>query len=423
MSQRARLGKNTLWLLVARFGTQGLMVVFTILIARRLGEVGLGEYAFMASAIFFANVLTTFGTDMLLIREVAAGGGLTQLPAALLVQLLLSVVLVVLTVLGAPTLPSQSSDAILALQIYSLALFPLAFYTVFTAALRGKERMDWYTLLNLVVSLLQLMAVGLFVWPGGSVVTIALLLFVIQLIAALLAGVICLLYIPNFLEAWRFSNLALPALLRASAPIALLGLLGMLYQKLSIYMLSTLSGAALTGWFSAALRIVEASKTGHLALFGALYPAMAQAQLTGAEKTRWGNVFALSWKLLLAVAVVAALVMFFLALPLVRLLYGSGFEPAVEALKILAWLIIPYTISAYLSLAFLAAGRERGVAQALLAGVITLALLNAWWIPRAGLVGACWAALLAEIVQAGFLIFQQWAPLKFSLVKKSERIS
>jgi O-antigen/teichoic acid export membrane protein len=408
MSQRTRLGDNTLWLLLMRFGTQGLMVLFTLLIARRLGEVGLGEYAFVASALFLANVLTTFGTDMLLIREIAAGAGLAQLPAALVVQLTLSALFVGLIFVGAPALPGQSRAAVLALQIYSLSLFPLAFYTVFTAALRGKERMDLYTLLNLTVSFLQVAAVWLFVRPGGSVVTVALILLAVQLMAALLAGLLCLAQIPGFLRAWRFSweqiASAIPAVVRTSAPIALLGLLGMSYQKLSVYLLSLLAGAAMTGWFSAALRVVEASKTGHLAFFGALYPAMAQAHGASTDEAQGPGVFAFSWRALLALTVAAALAVFFLAAPLVRWLYGSAFEPSISALKVLIWMLIPYTVSTYLSLAFLASGREGAVARALLVSLIALAGLSIWWIPRAGLGGASWSALAAESLQAILLL-------------------
>jgi O-antigen/teichoic acid export membrane protein len=78
----------------------------------------------VTAAIFLANTLATFGTDMLLIREIAAGAGLDKLPAALAVQLALSALLVALVLTVAPVLPGQSRDAVLALRIYSLSLIP-----------------------------------------------------------------------------------------------------------------------------------------------------------------------------------------------------------------------------------------------------------------------------------------------------------
>src|SRR5512141_2534075 len=131
----SRLSLNSLWLLLSRLGTQAGMALFTILLARGLGSTMFGEYAFIASVIVIGNVLTTFGTDMLLIREIAQTDDLTQLGSALLVQLVLSAVFVGIVLVGSSMLPSQDLIGASALRIYSLCMFPLAFYTVFTTAL------------------------------------------------------------------------------------------------------------------------------------------------------------------------------------------------------------------------------------------------------------------------------------------------
>jgi hypothetical protein len=65
-AKETQLAKDSLWVLAARLCAQGALALFTILIARRLGSAGFGEYAFIASAVFIGNMLTTFGTDMLL---------------------------------------------------------------------------------------------------------------------------------------------------------------------------------------------------------------------------------------------------------------------------------------------------------------------------------------------------------------------
>ncbi len=67
-----RVSLNTFWLTAARLGSQVLLMLFTVLVARRMGETGLGGYAYMTAVIFIGNVFSTFGTDMLLMREIAA---------------------------------------------------------------------------------------------------------------------------------------------------------------------------------------------------------------------------------------------------------------------------------------------------------------------------------------------------------------
>jgi O-antigen/teichoic acid export membrane protein len=91
----------------------------------------------------------------------------------------------------------------------------------------------------------------------------------------------------------------------------------------------------------------------------------------------------------------------------VALLYGVRFAPAVQALRWLAWMLIPYSLNICLSSHFLSEGEDRLVALAFLISLLFLAGLSAWWIPLWGLPGACLAALSAEVIQAGlFLVFR-----------------
>jgi O-antigen/teichoic acid export membrane protein len=236
------------------------------------------------------------------------------------------------------------------------------------------------------------------------VVIVAILLLATQVFAAALGAVLCGLRVPDFWTSWQRPRAEIVPLARASAPIALLGALGMLYQRATVYMLSTMAGASVTGAYSAAQRAVEASKTGHLAAFGALYPAFAQA---GADAPAAGvrTTFTSSLASLLAIAFAAALSLTLLADPLVPLLYGPAFAPSIAGLRVLAWVLVPYTITAYLSLRLVAVGREAPVARALVASLVALVSLSVWWIPQAGLLGACWAALAAETLQAALLVY------------------
>ena len=392
------IAKNSLWLLLARIGTQGMAALFTILLARRLGSFGFGEYAFIAAIVFVGNMLTTFGTDMSLIREIAGRDDLSLLPASLFIQLVLSMMFIGITWLLALLLPNQSAEAILALRIYSIALIPLALFTVFTTALRGKQFMAAYTWLNLIGSFLQLAIVWFFLRKSERLVTLAYLLLLNQIIMALIGAMICHLRIQGFWSGWRFAINDVSLLLKVSTPLALLAVIAMVYQRLSVILLSVLGGPALTGWFSVAQRTVEATKTGHVAVFTALYPAMAQSK---------NETFHLPWMLLLIGAGLAGVILSMLAGPLTRILFGVEYEASVPALQILAWMLIPYTINTFLTLKLIALNREKPVLRASLTSLFVLAALSWWWIPLAGLTGASGSALVAESLQAG-LLFLQW---------------
>ncbi|MBW8009636.1 MAG: oligosaccharide flippase family protein [Chloroflexi bacterium] len=322
-------------------------------------------------------------------------------------QLGLSVPIAGLTFVIAPTLPNQSSEAVAALQLYGLSLFPMSFYTVLSAALRGSERMGLFTIVNLVTALMQVGLVWLMVKPQSSIILLAQLLLGIQVLSSSFAGWLCYVKLPGFRDIWRFSYNAIAAILRNSGPIAFLGFLTILYQKLGLYLLATMDGAAATGLFSAAMRVVEAPKVFHVALLGALFPAMAQAhtQLIGKLETdSRGKAFSFSWGLLLAIAGIISVVLYQLSEPIISILFGRGFESSILALKILAWILIPFTVNIYLSLLFLAARKEKQIIFAISASLIILTILNIIWIPRWGVVGASWSALIAEFIQAGMYL-------------------
>ena len=394
--------KNAVWMVFSRFGAQGLAVIFTVLLARRLGSDGLGEYAFITAVIFVVNSLTTFGTDMLLIREIAANRDSSLLPADLALQLFLSTIFIGVVFFLGDYIPNQSVETVEGLKIYSLALIPMAFFTVFTTALRGNQRMGSYASLNLTASVLQVVAV--FFLQGKNIILLSYLLLSIQFVLALLAGIICSEIIPGFWRGWKLTAFHFAMLLKRTAPIAFMTLVGMLYQKLSLYMLSTMSSASSTGLFSAASRIVEASKIGHLAVFTVLYPVMAEA--SSGTSYRWINQFKRPWLFLVSGAAALAVGLYVFAFPLVNLLYGTGFSPAVVVLQLISWSLVPFTVNSILTLVFLSIGRENSIIITLGFSLVVMAGLNLWLIPSQGIIGAGWAVLAAETAQAVLFIIQ-----------------
>ena len=396
-----RIAKNTGWLLLSRLGSQGLALLFSIVIARRLGEVGLGQYAFMASVVYLGNLTTTFGTDMLIMREVAAKRDFSILSASLVLQLGLSVPYIIAVFLLAPLIPNQSPVAADALRLYSLALLPLAAYSVFSAALRGLERMAAYTWLNLLNGALLAGLALVFILPDTPILTLAWLLLAVQIVSALAAVGLFFAQGVN-IRSWVLSWSGLGALLSAAAPIAVLGLLGALYQRTGIIILATQQGAADTGLFSAALRVVEAAKLGHFALLGAIFPVMAQAHAAPDPKLR--AVFAKTLKLLLWVASVLAGLLFMVSPLLIPALFGAEFAEAIPLLSQLAWLLIPVTLTHYFSLLLLSARQERAILVSLAASLVLLIAFVFATLPALGLRAVVWGMLLAESIQAVLLI-------------------
>lgn len=407
IARRVRL--NSIWLLLARMITQAALVMSTVLIARTLGVVVFGQYAFVAALIVLGNVATAFGTDTLLIREVArdrqTSAGL--MGAAVWLQLALSVSWLIVVVMVAQSVMDQSTEMLQAVQVYSLSLIPLAFFTVYTAVLRAHERMDLYLLLSAGVAVVQLGGVWWVLQGNRSLLSLVMMLNGVQLIAAIFAGMLCYRHFPTFHFRWTIERRQLVHLVRLAWPFALLGALAVIYQRLGVLLLSALGTAADTGWYAAASRVIEPVKMLHFAVLGALLPALAhlnpsttdprQAQLAA-------RVFNRSWIFLLSISVLVVLLIMALVEPLVAVLFGPIYTPSAALAKILAVSLIPYTISAAWSVRLVAQGQERRVMWALALSLVVAFLLNRWLIPAQGSSGAALTVVISESVFAASLL-------------------
>lgn len=402
MSPFIRLLRNSLWILLARVGAQACMVVVTYLLAHHLGTAGFGEYSFMAAIVVIGNVVTTFGTDMVLIRDIAAKDDFSKLLAVLILQLLLSCVFIAFIYMFSTYLPNQTAESILALKIYSLALLPLAFFTVFTSMLRGKQKMDTYAGLNFVIPFLLVIAIIIFARYKSNIVMLAYVLLGVQIVGAILAGMLCALLFPRPLISLKFLPKKLISLVSLCLPIALIAIMGIMYQKLSLTMLSLLGSAAAVGLFSAASRILDAARMVHVAAYTALYPAMAE----GSSGIESHGEIRHSISLLFGVAALALVSMFVFAKSIINILFGLEYQASIPLLKILSFTMIPYTANSYFSLMFLAKGREKIVLGVLTLSFLLLLILNLLLIPSVGLSGAGWAMLMTEITQTALFLFE-----------------
>jgi O-antigen/teichoic acid export membrane protein len=405
LARRVRL--NSIWLLLARLITQGALVLTTVLIAHALGVIRFGQYAFVAAVIALGNVVTTFGTDTLLIREVARDrrDSAGWAGAALSLQLVLSASWLIVVVVAAPAAIDRSGDVLLAVMIYSLSLIPLAFFTVYTVVLRAHERMELYLLLSAAVAISQLMGIAWVLQVNQSLVALALLLDGVQLLAAISAALVCHHYLPAFRFRWKIDRRQLASLVRVAWPFALLGALAVIYQRLGVLMLSTLGTETDTGWYAAASRVIEPVKILHFAVLGALLPALSHLTTAAAsQQALAARLFKRSWLFLLSLSTLVTLAVMVFAEPLVNVLFGAAYAPAAALVKTLAVSLIPYTISAAWSVQRVTQGQERRVMWSLAVSLMVSFALNLGLIPVYGASGAALAVVISESVFATILL-------------------
>ena len=377
---------NSFWLLFARLSTQSLAVVFIALVARRLEPASFGQFTFIASTVFIGNTFTSFGTDTFLIREIAKARRVTSLVhRALTLQFALSVLWCFTLIMFRVQPP---------LLIFSFSLFPLAIFSIISALLRAFERMDLFWGLSLLGGFIQIIC-ALFASNLSSLCT---LLLIGNLINAFLSLRIFSILVPDF---GLFPLLDFRPLLPIVIPFAALTTLSVASQRLGILSTSLFIGDTATGLFSSAARILDGMKFGHYAVLGALLPLLSRGAFHSRQNYRLGFIGLFALSILLAGSIML------LARPIILFLFGSDYLPAADILMILAWCIVPYTVSAFLSVDLVTHGKENVLLKATIISLIIWIILFIWLIRSFGLTGVSWAALGGEIFQAIILIFFQ----------------
>ena len=375
--------RNSFWLLFARLTAQALAILFTAIIARKLGVDDFGQFSFIASLLLVGNTFTNFGTDTFLVRETARAGQVTEIVVqSLALQLLLSFLYCAAMLFYRNT----------PLFIYSLALFPLAIFSVNTALLRALNHMDLFWLLSLLNGAIQILAAIFSV----DVLSLCLFLLIGQFLLSTFSYLICRASLPAF---GLFPLNDFRPIFKLILPFAALTILLVLIQRLGILSVSAFLGDSATGLFSSITRVVDGLKLGHYAILGALLPALARG-LSDSWKS-----FRKAFVLLIFASLIFAVVLLVFARPIVLILYGNEFTQAATPLALLGWSLLPYTVSSFISYDLIARGLEKVVVKSALLSLVIYLVLYLWLIPANGLAGAVWAALIGEGLQALVFVY------------------
>ncbi len=411
------LARNTTWLAAGRIASHVFNIALTVVVARGLGSAGFGQYAFVLAVVAIGNIITIFGTESLLVRDIAAkrGDAARLVAAALALQLVLSATVIILVIGGAGWLPGRTGDTVLALRIYVASLLPLAFNSVCSAMLRAWERMDLSALLTCGTAALMASVAFVVLRVGGSLPQLMAALLLAQVVVSVVAWYLCRVVQPGFAltHAAGIGSTVLLGIIRRTWPLALLGGLAILSQRVGVLLLTFLAGDASSGWFAAAFRVVEGLKLAHYSLLAAMSPVAARmvADAMSDEPIKdpepLAGLLHKSMVILVILGVAAALVATLAAKPIIVVLYGSSYGPAIQALRVLAWTLVPIGAAAPTALGLVSAGHERIVVRTAAIGVVVTLAAGVLLIPRMGVSGASSAVLVGESIRCALLLVER----------------
>lgn len=394
-SEPATLVRNSSWAFIARVAGYVVSGGISIYAIRRFSEAEWGRYSTALALIAIFVVVSELGLSTLVLREMTArppqtprllGIGVRAVARTALVSAILIVPAALL--LGYST----ATITLVAVGLPILLLEPMAAVVNTPFAARRKFVYGAQTsLLSLPVSAcasVGLIAVGL--GPMGLVLAAVISTGTGLAVAGRLLhtrlGVS-----PDFTS----SSGEVRRFIWAAIPIALVGGVAVLYDRLDVLVLSALASTSDVAQYSVAYALVKLSWAIPSIVGAAFFPLYAE--LIRRRETEASSSFFLIMRVLGYMSGAIALFLTFAGKDLLTVMFGQRYAAAAGPLSILSWVLISLFQNYVLWYAILAANLERRVVPIQFAGLALNLAVNLLLIPRFGPAGAAMAFLFSDV--------------------------
>jgi O-antigen/teichoic acid export membrane protein len=220
------------------------------------------------------------------------------------------------------------------------------------------------------------------------------------LMVALLLGVMLGLRGPR-LHHLRITLERAKSLLKNSWPVLLSGMVLMVQARIDQIMLGQMVGDSEVAQYSVALRLVETAAVGSMLLHSTFSPSIIEAKRN--SENLYFNRLSAFYKLNMLVAILIAVPIALFSYPIIHILFGSEYGPAVPILALMTLRLIFAHVGVPRGIYLLNENLLKYSAFTMAIGTIVNILLNYLLIPSYGGIGATVASLISFSVTIFFI--------------------
>ncbi len=400
---------NTAFLLTGQVVTGALSFILVIILARYLGNVGLGSYSSAVAMSALLMQLLDFGIPTYAVREIArrkeaAGEFISSIMG---LRAVLSMVMVAgagaIFFLSVTGRISVETAQVMGLAVIATALSFLA--EPLRATLLAYEKHHYYAAAWIAERLIFIgLALGALLAGKGLVAVMAA--FVISSATALLLSSIIV---------WsRFTKFTINikgglakdgrSLMASGLPFWLSNLLMTVYSRIDTLMLSAMKGFAATGLYNAAYKVTDVFTFIPLAVSAAFYPTLSRL-FKNDKEGMLGILYRRAFYYLAIIALPMSVALTLLAERLMKFLYASEFHPAAGALQILVWAELFIFMNYLMGYMLNAIDKQKLFTISTAIYAAANIILNLIMIPKFGYIGAAFVALTTQFMQGATLYY------------------
>jgi O-antigen/teichoic acid export membrane protein len=387
------IARNTLVLTGTELVSRLMSVALIILVARRLGPVLMGIYAFGLTFVRLLEILVDFGLDRFIQREIGrrpeqSGPLFSQVFGLKLVIYLIGAGAVFL--LGNFLIAEPLKRWVV--WILSLTIFFRSQANSTNAFFRATQKVKYESVVVVTQRLVYTSAGLAAILMGYGLLTLVSFELAAQMGACATGWWLFRRKIGNPFHAVHMSHLA--TLASSAQNFLYIRLALTVFNSADLLMLSFLSGDLATGWYAAAVRLYAAVDFIPDAFSGSFLTVLSRK-----VKEEWSafvKVFRYFFKYLFILGLGFGAILGGLAPQWLVTLFGTSFQPAIPTLRLLAPGLVLNFVNLTLSNAIIALDEEKKIlVNFSLAAGLNIAM-NLWLIPLWQQNGAALATLLSE---------------------------
>jgi O-antigen/teichoic acid export membrane protein len=400
MNTIQRLLSNTILAFIANTIAKLSASILFILVGRLIGPDEAGIFNLGVTYYTILLALSTLGLHELLVREVAPKReeGSYYLVNYTVLRLLSSTVLYVGLLLFLQLNLPYSEDAKSVLRIMSLAIFPEAVFSLAQAFFIAHERQVAPTISALVNAAVRLGLGVYLLQKGAGAVTVAWVMPISTTISLLVfppAIFQLTRHVPQSVSPRLDQQFSLQQL-KMTSGFVLLEIFQTLNFQADTFIISFLLTEADLGYYGASQTVLAGVLMIPVAIRMALYPLMARFNSEDEDKLYHLYHKANQYMLMVGLPLSAGITV--LAAPLIYLIFGPDFGPAIAPLQISVWAIVFALMNVPGARLMLVYGRQTPASWLRGIGMVASVGLNLLLIPRFGINGAAVARVLATAV-------------------------
>lgn len=384
--------KNASWIIAGRIIQAPLGLIVSMLSARYLGASNFGLINYASSVVAFVVPVMQLGLNNVLVKEIVNNPEEEgRIIGTTYVLTFISALACIAGVISFAFIVNRNEPlTIVVCALYSISLIFRATELIqywFQAKFHAK-----YASITSLVGYISISAYKIYLLATGkSVQWFAISNSIDYLVISMM---LFLIYIKLGGQKPAFSWNVAKRMLRASKYYILSALMVVVFAQTDKIMLKILINDTVTGYYSAALSCISMSSFVFSAILDSMRPSIFEAKLVSQEKFEQRIVYL--YNVIIYLSFFLSLLMAIFAPLIIRILYGSSYEPSIDILRVVVW----YTSFGYYGSAkdiwILAEQKQKYLIQLNIFGAIGNVILNAWWIPVFGAVGAALASIVTQ---------------------------